>query len=93
METGAGSHAKKKDQTSTEGVTAIVDRVLRRLGWSWENAFEVRTVGREILHVTQCPEGYWRHKIRQAAREWTLRQAANRKAAKDLEKLDIQMDN
>ena len=33
----------------------------------------------------------WNHKIREAARECRLRQATTRKAARDLEKIDIQM--
>ena len=27
----------------TEGLAANVDRVLRKIGWSWENALEVKT--------------------------------------------------
>ena len=50
--------------TGTEGLAANVDRVLRRIGWSWENALEVKTEEGEKLHITQCPEGYWKHRIR-----------------------------
>ena len=46
---------KRRVRLWTEGLAANVDRVLRRLGWSWENALEVKTE-----EVTQCPEGYWK---------------------------------
>ena len=88
--TGMGSHAEEKSHT-TEGLAANIGGVLRRIGCSWENALEVKTEEGERLHISQCPEGYWKHSIRQAAREWRLRQAANRKAAKDQEKVDIQI--
>ena len=91
VETGMGSHAEEKSQPGTEGLAVNVDRVLRRIGWSWENALEVKTEKGERLHITQCPECYWKHRIRQAAREWRPRQAANRKAATNLKKLDIHM--
>ena len=74
---------KRRVRPGTEGLAANIDRVLRRIGWSWENALEGE---KRKLHIT-----HWRHRIRQAAREWRLRQATNRKAATDLEKLDIQM--
>ena len=82
---------KRRIRPGTEGLAANATRVLRRLGWSWESAVEVKTREGEKFHVTQCPEGYWNHKIREAAREWRLRQATTRKAARDLEKIDIQM--
>ena len=75
---------KRRVKRGTEGLAANVDRVLSRIGWSWENALEVRTEEGERVHITQCPEGCWKHRIRQAARERRLRQAANRKSAKDL---------
>ena len=53
----------------TEGLAANVDRVLRKIGWSWENALEVRTEEGERLHITQCLEGYWKHRIRQKQHE------------------------
>ena len=70
----------------TEGLTAKATRVSKRMGWTWESAVELRTRDGEKMHVR-----YWKHKIREAAREWRLRQATNRKAARDLEKVDIQM--
>ena len=56
VETGMGSHAEEKSQPGTEGLAVNVDRVLRRIGWSWENALEVKTEKGERLHITQCPE-------------------------------------
>ena len=92
VQTGMGSHAKVKESDRVQSDWAAnVHRVLRRIGWSWEKALEVKTQEGERLHITQCPEGCWEHRIRQAARERRVRQAANRKAAKDPEKLDIQM--
>ena len=34
---------KKRIRPGTEGLAANVDRVLRRLGWSWKDALEVKT--------------------------------------------------
>ena len=73
---------KRIVRPGAEGLAANVDRVLRRIGWTWENALEVKTEEGERMHITQCPEGYWK--------QWRLRQAANRKTAQDLEKIDIQ---
>ena len=76
---------KRRVRPGTKGLAANIDRVLRRIGLGGHG----RTEEGERLHITQRPAGHWK---RQAAREWKLRQAANRKkAAKDLEKLDIQM--
>ena len=72
-------------------MAANVDRVLRRLGWSWENALEVKNSRRRKLACHPVPRRRLEAQTRQAAREWRLRQAANRTAAKELEKLDIQM--
>ena len=47
---------KRRVRPGTEGLAAIVDRVPRRIGWSWENALEVKTEEGESLHITQCPE-------------------------------------
>ena len=66
---------KRRIRLGTEGLAANATRVLRRLGWSWESSVEVKTREGEKIHVTQCPEGYWNHKIREAVREWRLRQA------------------
>ena len=70
----------------TEGLTAKATRVSKRMGWTWESAVELRTRDGEKMHVR-----YWKHKIREAAREWRLRQATTRMTARDLEKVDIQM--
>ena len=60
---------KRRVRPGKEGLAANIDRVLRRIGWSWENALQVRTEEGEILHITQYPEGYWKHRVHQAARE------------------------
>ena len=80
---------KRRVIPGTEGLAANVDRVLRRnLVVMGERA---RGEDRRRRDITHHPVSFWRHRIRQAAREWRLRQAANRRAAKDLDKLDFQM--
>ena len=59
---------KRRVRPGTVGLAANVDRFHRRIGWSWENALEVGTEDGERLHITRCPEGCWKHRIRQAAR-------------------------
>ena len=61
---------KRRVKPGTEGLAACVDRRPRRAGWSWENALEVRTEEGENLHINECPAGYCKQGIRQAAREW-----------------------
>ena len=78
---------REESDQDTAGLVANVDRVLRRIGWSWETALEVKTEEEERLHITQCPEGHRKHRTGQAAREWRLRQAAHRKAAKDFKNI------
>ena len=53
---------ERRVRPGTVGLAANVDRVHRRIGWSWENALEVRTEDGERLHITQCSEGCWKHK-------------------------------
>ena len=55
---------KRRVKPGTEGMAANVDRVLRKIGWSRENALEVKTEEGERLHITQCLEGFWKHRIR-----------------------------
>ena len=47
----------------TEGLAANVTRVLKRLGWTWTWDKKWRKI-----HITQSPEGHWKHKIRSCTR-------------------------
>ena len=61
VETGMGSHGfEESDQV--QWVWRPTSTVFSKIGWSWENALEVKTEGGGSLHITLCPEGHWKHR-------------------------------